>query len=618
MNGALMAELELLREQGLVSGLDLRFSALMAGLSGLGDPEKLRAFAVLSAMLSRSSTQLKAVRLELASVERDLKQASGLAPFSWAPERLLEILEEAGVAAVSAEAAVSGARAPLVFDVSAGAAYLYKHWLSECKLASAIASRAALSDCAPPGLREFIDRLFSSPAGARCGDPGAAWTVASRNLAIVTGGPGTGKTSSVAAALCALLAFEPSLKIALCAPTGKATAQLRLSVAKQRDILKEAGVDDAIIALLPDEASTLHRLLAWSPSKEAYLRDFSNQLDLDVLLVDEASMMSQAQAAALFDALPEGARLILLGDKDQLASVDAGSVFSDICAKASSSGDAPFLLGGCVAELKKSHRFKEGGGIATLKDAVNNRPDLAWRVLSSGGMPDVELIQISSETPAGRRRELRDALSMILSRPSAPGGELFGSYRAKLDSPEAAFRVFDSFRAVCSNRNGDFGAEGVNALTALLLGIPPGAPGAPVMVLKNDYNVRLFNGDVGLLLPHGGGLRACFPNNDYGAPGSDEPFSFCPLPLLPEHEPAFAMTVHKAQGAGYDTVAVVLSPEEDSPVLTRELVYTAITRAKSKVYVISARKPFEAAVRRKTERPSGLPEALRAFLSGRA
>jgi len=432
----------------------------------------------------------------------------------------------------------------------------------------------------------------------------------------VTGGPGTGKTSSVASALCALLKFEKGLKIALCAPTGKATAQLRLSVAKQRETLRDAGVDDETLSLLPDQASTLHRLLGWSPSREAYLRDASSPLDLDVLLVDEASMMSQAQAAALFAALPEGARLILLGDKDQLASVDAGSVFADICAKSSTSPDAPFLLGPCVAELKMSRRFKEGGGIATLKDAVNSRPEEAWRVLSSGGMPDVELIQISSETSAGRRRELKAAFSSILSRPSSPCGELFASYRAKLDSPEEAFRVFDSFRAVCSNRAGDFGSEGVNALLAQLLEMTAGASGFPVMVLKNDYNVGLYNGDVGILLPHGGGLRACFPNNDYGSPGSDEPFSFCPLPLLPEREPAFAMTVHKAQGAGYDSVAVVLSPE-DSPVLTRELLYTAITRAKSKVYVICARKAFEAAVRRRTERPSGLPEAVSAIIGGR-
>ncbi len=611
-----LKDLELMREAGAIDGLDMRFALLMLRLSGIAEAPERRLLALAAAMLSRSSTQAKAVRLELADIRRELRKVPGFAVPEADAEDYAKVLKRAPSIVASASEALAGARLPVVLDESAGAAYLFKHWRSERRLAAAIADRARLPESAPEGLRAFIDRLFSSAGGSRCGDPLAAWTVASRRLSVVTGGPGTGKTSSVAAALCALLSCGRALKIGLCAPTGKATAQLRLSVARQREELRRCGVDDAILAKLPDEASTIHRLLRWSPRKEAFQRNAASPLDLDVLLVDEASMMSQSQASALFDALPAEARLILLGDKDQLASVDAGSVFADICARAGGSPDSTFVLGPCVVELKRSHRFKEGGGIARLKDAVNSRPEEAWGVLSAGGMPDVELVRIVSDTPAGQFKELKDAFSMILASPSTPEGAFFKSYKDCLASPEDAFRLFDSFRAVCSNRAGLFGVEGVNEIVSGLLGVRAGAPGFPAIVARNDYNVRLFNGDVGLLLSHDGGLRACFPNNDFDGLCSLEPYSFCPLPLLPEHEPAFAMTVHKAQGAGYDTVAVVLSPEEDSPVLTRELVYTAITRAKSKVYVICPRKSFEAAVRRGTERSSGLPEAIASLLRG--
>ena len=610
--------IDTLFEAGLLSEIDLAFARLIARISGL-EGETADRLSILSAMLSRTCTGDKSVRLELRSLSQE-----GVAAL-FAKEELRPSSEKAsavkesialfyGVGAkdwfdvlktaakVATPTGDGQSLKPIVYDEASGSIYLLRLWLAERRVSGGILQRTTAKTDAGKDSLDLIEKLFplygEPPKGEADLQKEAAKTVASGSLSIITGGPGTGKTSSVAAALCALLAAEPQLRIGLCAPTGKAAAQLLASIESQKDLFRSKGIPEITLGRLPSEALTIHRLLQWSPAQERYLRNAENKLDLDALVVDEASMMSLSQADSLLAATPENARLILLGDKDQLASVESGSVFADICAK---SGEA-FALSPHVAELKKVHRFKEGGAIATLKDAINRqRPEEAWEALAKGSS-EVNLICLDSASPA----KMRERLGAELRRVFEAGR--FKDYLKESD-PEKAFKLFDSLRVLCSNRRGVFGVESVNAmLLDFVFGhraaeASKGLPGLPVIVTRNNYSVGLNNGDVGLVLPAQGVNSAYFRDGEEG-------FKSCPLPLLPEHELAFAMTVHKAQGSGFDHALVVLPPDPLNMLLTKELLYTAVTRAKSKLTVICSEEAFKIAVMRRTERSSGLAKTL--------
>lgn len=505
---------------------------------------------------------------------------------------------------------------PLILDAG-NRLYLARYWNYERKLAERLLdlARQPAAHIDPAHLRAGLDRLFAHNTELPDLQKQAAAVAVLRRFCVISGGPGTGKTSTVVRILAALQdqAGEKPLRIALSAPTGKAAARLQNSI---RDQKAKLDVPPALRDAIPDTASTLHRLLGARPESVYFRHDRDNPLPIDVAVVDEASMIDLALMAKLADALPSHARLILLGDKDQLAAVEAGSVFGDLCASAGYSPDfaeklaavcgfpvsgvdlfAP-LMSDCVALLTRSHRFRDESGIGALARLVNEgKAKQALELLGQGTYADLAFTR-------ERGRQVQDLAERMQAG--------YRAYFAAVDSgaePQAVLRAFDAFRVLTAHREGGRGARGVNRQFEERLWAErrlwPGTrwyAGRPVIVTRNDYNLRLFNGDIGVALFQGKELRVYFEDADGQVRG------FAPG-RLPEHETVYAMTVHKSQGSEFDEVLLLL-PEAESPVLDRPLVYTAITRARHKADIRGTAPVLEAAIKRPPVRSSGLGERL--------
>jgi len=493
---------------------------------------------------------------------------------------------------------------PLVLD-DHGRLYLHRYWRYESSLAQAIHDRAqALLPAADQAkLTDGLERLFPAASDADLSQRLAAVTAVQRKLSVITGGPGTGKTRTVVFILALMLeqSANTPFRIALTAPTGKAAARLQEAVSNLKPSLR---CDQAVLERLPTEAFTLHRLLGIHPVTSRPRYDGSNPLPYDLVVLDEASMVDLALMAKLFDALPGNARIILLGDKDQLASVEAGAVLGDICHGASvrkqNSPATKSALAECIVQLDKTHRFRDSSGILELSQAINNGDGAsAGRILQAFdfGRPGVR----GRELPAPRdmRQTLRDE---VLQR--------FGSLLGETD-PARALRTLSQFRILCALRKGPYGVQAVNRSVEQILAeagmIAPrqrNYPGRPILITRNEPSLKLFNGDIGIMLPDptSGGLRACFATSD----GSVR--SVIPL-RLPEHETAFAMTIHKSQGSEFERVLMIL-PDRENPLLTRELLYTGITRASQQVELWFREEILLKAVAQSVRRSSGLRDAL--------
>lgn len=506
---------------------------------------------------------------------------------------------------------------PLILD-HADRLYLQRYWRYENDLAEAIMKRCETVQFDRALLQKGLARLFPPTPGETDWQRIAALAAVTRRFCVISGGPGTGKTSTVVKVLSLLLeqaeGTGSSLRIALAAPTGKAAARLKESISAGVEV-----ADQGVRGLIPEDVFTLHRLLGYLKGSSGFRHNADNPLPYDVVIVDEASMVSLPLMAKLVCALRQDTRLILLGDRDQLASVEAGAVLGDICdtggvhrfsptfaaLAAEVAGDAipsqPDMtpLGDAVVLLQKSYRFSSSGGIGQVGSRVNDGD--APGALSACLDPSragVSLAPLPAVT----------ALAETLAKRITEG---YGGYLRE-ESPEAAFAQFSRFRILCAMRSGPFGIEAINLLVRQRLAQagmihPRGRwyAGEPVMITRNDYNLGLFNGDVGLILPDaesGGELRAFFPSGTGGMR------KVSPL-RLPEYECAFAMTVHKSQGSEFDRVLLVL-PDRDTPVLTRELLYTAITRAKTSVEILSSDNIFLGTVQRRVVRRSGLRERL--------
>ena len=521
-----------------------------------------------------------------------------------------------------------GDYAPLILD-EAGRLYLYRYWAYERQLAEDLLHRISdePSGVDLPRLREGLDRLFPRVEDARADwQRIAAAAAVLKRFCVICGGPGTGKTTTVIRILALLVeqAAGRPLHVALTAPTGKAAARMQEAIRLTRAHLP---VSPTIGGAIPGEAMTIHRLLGVRSGSVRFRYDRNNPLPVDLVVVDEASMVDLALMAKLVLALPPRARLILLGDKDQLASVEAGAVLGDICGDSPGFSRAfrerlievagqdpggyppPKTLQGvgpetgppirdAIVELRRSYRFGEQSGIGRLARHVNQgdgREGLA--LLERGEWEDV--IWRPLESP----RDLAARLADVADR--------LGVYLA-VDTPEAALAGLDRFRVLSAHRAGPFGVEALNQrieerLEARGL-IRPRSPwyhGRPVLITANDYSLRLFNGDLGITLSDPaseGRLRVFFRTAEGG-------IRRLPPARLPEHETAYASTVHKSQGSEAETVLLVL-PNELSPVMTREMIYTGITRARSRVEIWGAGPVFEAAVTRRLQRSSGLRDAL--------
>ncbi|USH03033.1 exodeoxyribonuclease V subunit alpha [Grimontia kaedaensis] len=445
----------------------------------------------------------------------------------------------------------------------------------------------------------------------------AAAVALSYRFAVISGGPGTGKTTTVAKLLAAIVSSSDNPngpEIKLVAPTGKAANRLTESIGKAVAALP---VSNEVRDKIPTQASTIHRLLGAIPNRVEFRHHAGNRLHLDVLVVDEASMVDLPMMARLLAALPQHARVILLGDRDQLASVEAGAVLGDICLHAGSGFSAEraktlaSLTGFCMPQeasvpvvsdgvclLRKSYRFHAKSGVGQLAYAIN-AGETRWveRVLQRG-FSDIALHDLDGDVYG-------EAIAMVVN-----GYRGYLSALSEGADNRTLLKHFSDIRLLCALSDGPFGVKGLNtaiekALTKVEL-IAPGEeifyPGRPIMVTQNDHGLGLYNGDIGIVVKQEEGLRVVFEMAD----GSVKAF----LPSrLPEHQTAYAMTIHKSQGSEFSHTILMLPPTP-TPVMTRELVYTGVTRAKDRLDVYATRTSLARAVKRKTQRFSGLADAL--------
>jgi exodeoxyribonuclease V alpha subunit len=451
--------------------------------------------------------------------------------------------------------------------------YLDRYWLEEQQVCDDVHTMIAVK---PEKVSPDIDRLF--PAGFE-EQRAAAKVALSQGLTVLTGGPGTGKTTTVARLL-ALLASGTRLRIALAAPTGKAAARLQEAVQLEVDRLDAADRE----ALSGMHATTLHRLLGSRPDTSARFRhNRGNRLPHDVIVVDETSMVSLTMMARLLEAVRPDARLILVGDPDQLASVEAGAVLADLVDGLDTSK---------LAALKTPHRF--GESIGALAAAIREgEADTAIEVLRAGG-DNIEWIDTDQPSEHLRKVVVPQALRLREA--------------AILGDADEALRNLDEHRLLCAHRRGPYGVRFWNRQVERWLAEDTGDPiwsdwyaGRPVLVTANDYGLGLYNGDTGVTVVRDGVLRAVIA-------GSGQ-LEFA-TSRLSDVDTMHAMTIHKSQGSQADEVTVLL-PQEDSRLLMRELFYTAVTRAKTRVRVIGAESAVRAAVERRAVRASGLARRLR-------
>ena len=507
-------------------------------------------------------------------------------------------VDPALVQQLRAEASVGGPEDEKPFVLSHNKLYLSRFYHYESEVAALIHARNEALDIPDANLlAQKLEQHFGATEHNR--QKLAAFLAIARKLAIITGGPGTGKTSTVVKILDILLEESPDLAIKLVAPTGKAAMRLSESINEWADSRGKKF-----------QVQTLHRLLGMRKDGRTWRHGPQDQVKVDLLIVDEASMIDLTMMHRLLGALPDHTRLILLGDPNQLPSVDTGNVLADLCAGETGFSDTfselaanfvgevqtikrPHHLTDAVCELDKSYRFDPDSGIAKLSKAVQS------------GQSETSLIDNSVVFKSGEREPL--ILDLIVY-----WKDYIDLLAGKKFNPELLISTFEQTRILCSRRGGDAGVKAINqniesALETKGIKSPDNEfyAGRPILITQNDYNLGLFNGDIGICTP--------IENSDQfivSFPGVTEPLL---ASRLPKHESCFAMTVHKAQGSEFDQVILALSEEasdDASSLLTRELLYTAITRAKKSIIIHCNPQVWERAVTQSSRRVSGMTQFL--------
>lgn len=619
-NARIHNSISTLSAAGLFSEMDLHFAGFILRFCVDPDPDIFLAAALVSRATANGDICLN---LDSVSETLLLEEQAGHGPVFCPPS--VKWRQQ-----LKAHTAVGkpGDRCPLILD-DHNRLYLYRYWEYETKLSSAIHDRTTgeLSDFNPGKVKACLDRLFPASDEGVDYQKVAAVTALLKRFSVITGGPGSGKTHAIAGILALILECtgRDKLDISLTAPTGKAAARLGQSILQAKEHLNcSRSLKDGI----PGEVFTIHRLLRPITGTPYFRYNGDNLLPADVVVVDEASMVDLALMSKLLQAVAPDARLLIVGDKDQLASVEAGSVLGDICDRQIIHGfSKDFLehieeltgiskkyftqtsakssgLQDCIGILQKSYRFSSQSGIGAISRAINlGDIEKSMALLKNPLETAVSWSEISSQN------KLSSQLAPII----------IDGYRKYLTikDPMLAMDAFNEFKILCALKIGPFGVKSVNNLAEQVLirenligdhpaGSHPWYKGRPVMITRNDYSLGLYNGDIGITLPDpdasddqlhvyfqdaSGGVRRFLPHR------------------LPEHETVYAMTVHKSQGSEFDHVILIL-PDKDYPLMTRELVYTGLTRARQKVSIWGAEPVLTTAISRKIERSSGLREAL--------
>jgi exodeoxyribonuclease V alpha subunit len=610
-----------LHRNGIFSWIDIHFAQFIAQFC----PESpLEVF--LAAALASRAVQNGDICLDLNKtaqsiiLEKENGQAALVCPKI---DRWLEILSRCPAIGIPGE------KRPLVLD-SPNRLYLHRYWEYEKTLADLIQKRIqdGMNDLDIDQLNRSLNVYFAKDEGESIDwQKVAAVTAVLKKFCVITGGPGTGKTYTITKLLALLLeqGSVDALKICLAAPTGKAAARLQESI---RQTIQTLNCNARLRNAMPASVQTIHRLLRSKSGSPYFHHNKENPLPSDIVVIDEASMVDLALMSKLVQAVPDTARLILIGDKDQLASVEAGSVLGDICDRnilhgfsdefrrkilelsgedlrtVQAGSPAKPGLQDCIVVLNKSYRFAEDSSIRTLSRHVNlGKGDGALEVLRHSRDGTVTWIDFGSNG---------DFLN-ILAQKIIHGYSQF----LKSKDPLSALESFGRFKILCALRVGPFGVISINNFAEEVLrrqglihfdSLPATKwyKGRPILITRNNYNLGLFNGDIGITWPN--------PDSPVAElcvffPAGDGRLKRCPTQSLPDHETVFALTVHKSQGSEFDEVVLIL-PDKDYPVLTRELLYTGITRAKKKFSIWTHPSILSNTITRKIERASGLRESL--------
>ncbi|TRX56781.1 exodeoxyribonuclease V subunit alpha [Thalassomonas sp. M1454] len=539
----------------------------------------------------------------LASASENLKLASGfLFPDLTC---LLELL-------TSYFADVNSEQAMIVLEFEH--LYLRRYWLFEQQLACFINDKIKQVNRADIAkTNEIINHLFGNL------DANIDWQLISvanalnKNFAIIAGGPGTGKTYTVTKLLAGLLMQQPTANIAMVAPTGKASQRLTESIVAAVNSFKDNGdINPDILDLIPSTASTIHRLLGVIKNSPNFRHDQHNKLNCDVLLIDEVSMVDLPMMTRIFRALPTHAKVILLGDADQLPSVATGSVLADLAPwpttqyslanksfiEQVSSQQLPdfeqALSVDYLTYLTFSRRFSGEGGIGKIaKLVIAGEAEQSWQLLNEQGNQELSFVD---------NKTLDDYVKQLTNDYYAPIFEA--------NSVATAFDVLENFRILAPSREGEYGLENLNNLVEQQLAkqncISANSElyhGKPIMISQNHYGVGLFNGDIGLLFKDDTGrLMAYFADGDS--------YRALSIARLPSFETVYAMTIHKTQGSEFNNVALILPNTGNNRLLSRELIYTGITRAKSHLQIFTGKDVWYNGVKTKVSRASGLTKRL--------
>lgn len=586
---------ESLRAQGLFSAIDCHFAQLLGQKFAAGEEEQL-----LAALLSHSRSQGHSC-LDLELLAQLDNQGQYRAILNRLPrEQPTPNWQSIGQA---------GEYKPIIH--AQGRYFLHRFWHHEQCIAQHLEQRLALAnqDIAPPDLNACLSQFFPASPTTDWQQIATALAVL-RPLTIISGGPGTGKTTTVAKILAIIITLAPQPpRVAIAAPTGKAATRLQESLLQARETLA--------CPTIPTDTATIHRLLGVRPRGNGYRHHQDNPLPTDIVIIDEVSMIDVALMAHLLAAIPPTAQLILLGDKDQLASVNPGAVFAELYAagqinafgpettallNATTGAELPLAkpnsgpLTDSLVELRHSYRYPPHSGLGQLASLIKGgQAKKAVNLLGQSASEDIRLLPLS---------KIETELPPLICH-------WYGAYLAEQELP-ALFTALEQFRVLSATRSGPLGVTNLNQFIAAVLAdhgllVPHDGHyhGQPIMIQRNDYGLQLFNGDIGIIRRQPDGqLAAIFPTgqNDY---------RLLPPARLPAHETAFAMTIHKSQGSEFNHLALILPATEHAALLSRELFYTGLSRARQQATIFAQPKIITHAIGQQTKRMSGLAEKLK-------